>query len=463
MPEEKTFYTPAEAVNRIAKFKDLYYRETRRMDATQKRLDILYDNWEDEIRAKIKPRVKPETLEKLSFVIEDNPFKNIIKELSTAYKVDPVRTIEPENEDDIIWYEVEQINEKMELAQIYMNACNDVAIYLQFRGDRVAVELLTGNVLIVIGKDEDPTIPEIVFIRRLKDENDTATPDNTYWICWTDESHYMIDSNGSIRNLDGNPDMVNPYGKIPMVYLHREIPVDRFFDETTGNDLVDLAINTGVRVTMDEFARFESGFKQPAISGDNLQVSDDILKNPDSMIKVEGIDVEIQLLDWQIDLEKREQDIRNKKERVGENYGVDSRIGEAKRERSGISFVVKNQKLVEHREKQIKQFVRAETEIYELKKLIESIHGIKRKEKFSIKFPEPKIYVAPEIELQIQVTEINAGLKSKVDIYMKRNQIADRQQAIDELKRIQEENDLFTDSVIMNELNKPEPAGDEGG
>lgn len=472
--------SPAESMVINSLTKELIEAEANRMGKTQDRLDLLGDDWKSQIKNKIIPIVKPETALKLEthISVEDNPFKYVIRQLSTAYKTNPVREFTGSTEKISSaysdWYKIQSVNEVMELAQRYMNALNDAVIYLQWREGEVCLQVLAGNILIVEGRDNDPTIPEAVYIRRLYDNKQPVSEKNTYWIVWTREYHYMLTGNLVPVPIGGNENMINPYGKIPMVYLHRELPTDSFFDWTSGQDLVDLAVFTGRRTTMDEFARFESGFKQPAVSGDNLKMPDDILKNPDSMIKVDGIDVNIQVLDWQIDLEKREKDIRDKKERVAANYGINAATGDAKHAESGIAFVIENQELQELREKQIKKMARAEHELFELKKLIEAVQvqGIPvystlpflnepkniDKTELSIKFPEPDVYVAPEVELKIQIDEIKANLASIVDVYMKRNQIHDREDAIEKLKQIQEDNRLFAaDKSIMDVLNAPEP------
>jgi hypothetical protein len=457
--------SPAESLNRRAKLKDLFYQETARMQSTQDRLDILTDNWEEQIIDRIRPRVKKETLTKLQWYsdISDNPYKNIIGQLSGAYSKDPARTF-PKVSKEIAsaysdWYIKKGVNQVMEKAQRYMNATNDLLIYLQRVGDEVEPRLLTGNVVVIEGKDEDPTVPEVVYIQYLINEKDTATIANTYWVVWTEFYHFKIDKDGIERAVGDNTDMVNPWGVMPFVYLHRELPVDTFFDQTSGGDLTALAVSTGERGTMDGFSRFLSNFKQGAITGEFDDPPADLLLNPDNLVGVHGTDVEITMLDWQLNYEALERDIRQKKERTGQNYGVDIGGGEANQEQSGVAYVLKNQKLMEHREKQIKIMARAEVEMFALKLKMDAVIAGKDapdKVEFAIKYPEPEVYIEPMVELQIQEKEILMDLLSKVDVYMKRNQVSDRDKAIEALQRIQKENEMFTDRVIMNELNRQE-------
>ena len=457
---------PAEAVNRLSKLKDLGNREAARMAATEKRLRLLNDNWKDQVIDEIRGRVKEETLKKLRLYVttKDNPYKKIINRLSQSYINDPSRKF-PEStatqaEAHGQWYNNNAVSQLMSRAQLYMNATNDLLIYMRRVGTDIEPCILTGNVVIVIGSEEKPTVPEVVFIRYLENPNDTATPDNTYWVVWTPAEHFMIDKNGINRPVGDNSKMINPWGVMPFVYLHRTPPVDYFFDETSGQDLVDLSLNIGVNDTMDNYSRFYSGFKQGAVIGDFDDPASGILLDPDNIVAVHGSNVTFQVLDWQLDLDALEEDKRRQKERTSRNHGVDSGIGEANREKSGIAFAMDSADLMELREEQSKILALAEKEIFKLKLIMEAAMTGRKptKETLSITFPKPEVYIAPETELQMQVEEIAAGLTSKVDVYMKRNQLTDRTEAIDALKRIQEENDMFTDSVIMKELNSPGPS-----
>jgi hypothetical protein len=463
----------AEDQVKLSKMASLDSKEQQRQKEIEDRIAILEDDWKDQIATDMAPRVSKETAAiTYNFItMQENPFKTVTEDLSTLYKTGVSREFDgpgAEKYEEI--YQNIEMDTLMEQAQFFMNGLNDAALYPVWRDGAVDVDLLTPNVITVITKAGDPTAAEKVLIKRRKNEIDDYTPENTYWVVWTETEHYWVSSLTlwEPQAIEGNPEMINPYGKIMLVFLHRYRQIDQFWNRTKGNDLIDMNFKNADDRTMDWFTRYFNSFKSLGVTGQYDSLPQGMNLTPDVVIGIEGNGVSMQVLDWQADLEGLNQDRAQSVEAVLKPKGItisEQTTGEAE---SGIALFIRNRKLKQFREQQVKIMMQAEQELFELIKLVDSYwttgKAVDDGTTLTITYEAEEIYIDPQVKLEIQEKEMSLGLASKVDIFMARNPDfkGDRQEALKKLQEIADENNELAqrrDSVFMDALN--EGAGEE--
>ena len=454
----------------IQHLKNLSGIEHDRQVASDNRLLILNDDWKELVLERLKKLVSDETYNNVAdFVnITVNPFKSIIEDISQVYALPPNRTFEGDEDKVEFWstlYNELWFNEILKVSNGYMNALNETILYVVWRNGRPEVDVLTPNILTVLTADNDATKPEKFFIKRRYDPNKDYIPDNTYWIVWTEGEHYMLDKNIKVVPFPDNKNMINPWGILPFVTLHRKLPVDSYWNDTAGNDLYELAIIHGVKKLLDDFTRAYNSFKHPIVSGHLDEEPVGLVSSPDSILAFKGTDLNVVIADMQVALDKLNDDRKAAIAAVANVYGVDWHLYETEHEESGKAKDIKNKKLLGKQRTQEEIFLRAENELFNIMKRINSISTGKNpdadKTEMSLKFTEPEPYIDPKTKLDMDEKEIALDLKDKVDVFMERNQQykGDRNAAEKRLLEIHESNQRFRDmrdASISEELNRIE-------
>lgn len=467
----------AEELLYLQNIKNLSGIEHDRQVASENRLSILNDDWKNLILERLKKLVSDETYNNVAeFVdITVNPFKSIIEDISHVYMLPPNRTFDGEKEAVKFWealYKALWLNETLKLSNEYMNALNETVLYVVWRNERPEVDILTPNILSVLTAENDNTKPEKYFIKRRYNPADGYTLENTYWIVWTETEHYMLDKDLNEVPFPDNKEMVNPWGVLPFVTLHRKLPVDSYWNDTAGNDLYELAIIHGCKKLLDNFTRAYNSFKHPIVSGQLDKEPVGMISSPDSILTFEGTDLSVTIADMQVALENLNNDRKAAIAAVANIYGVDWHLYETQHEESGKAKEIKSAKLTSRRRTQEEIFQRAENELFGIMKRINDISTGKNpdadKTEMSVKFVEPEPYISPKDKLDMDEKEIGMDLKDKVDVFMERNPEykGDRKAAEQKLIEIHESNQRFRemrDASISEELNREELEEKEKG
>ena len=446
--------------------------EADRQAEIEKRIAILFDDWRDQLLEKIKPQLSPKTQVKIGAFTDTtvNPALDILEDISDIYTIPPLRSFQDKTYEEI--YESAEINQTMETSNLFMNALNTVILYPVWRtyGEeiKIVVDILTPNVLTVIASEADPTRPEMVFIKKRLDDRKGYTPDNTIWIAWTAEDHYMIDTESQAIPIPGNESAINPYGVLPFVFIHRQAPLDAIWNETAGSDLFELTILNGINRTYDQFSRTFNSFKQLAITGNYKQLPEAIMSTPDQAVAVEGEGVDVNILDFTMDFKSLDEQRARHIATVADQYGISlSKSTAVSEAASGRALIVQGAKYTRKRQKQIKIFERAEKELFELIKILRAKgpentgKGNVDTSEMKIDFVEPEVYIDDNVKLDVLQKEVAGNLKSMVDAFIARNPdfANDRAGAEKALKRTIEENNKYNamiDTPLKNALDRIE-------
>lgn len=83
---------------------------------------------------------------------------------------------------------------------------------------------------------------------------------------WSDEQHFLIDGKGHIVDVENNPDRINPYGKKPITYAHRQLLTTDWFREG-ASDIVEMNKTVNVMLTEMSLAMRLQMLGQPVMTG----------------------------------------------------------------------------------------------------------------------------------------------------------------------------------------------------
>lgn len=278
----------------------------RRVLCDRRRL-ISKDAWGDLLKADVKNWVEPVTAAAVMGAnhqqvdISKNPFRDICKELAVLYKEPPIRTTQGSKAGeqykkllegtnlDLFWSQVD------EALEVY----NDVIIYpvvVERAGKKIIKHRwAAGNVVTVLLDEDDPTTP-IAYLF-CDTYYDIKGNERTKYVLWTENWHAVYSDDGSRLDVGDNPG-VNPYApEMMFVPIHRYASDDCFWDQTSGEDLINLTLNTGKLRTFTNYEWKMSCFKQLALVGQNIDSQPVQLRDPCSTLVFEA-DAQLHVVDW---------------------------------------------------------------------------------------------------------------------------------------------------------------------
>ena len=373
-------------------------REENRRRHAYDRIRMLNDDYVDLVEARLNKQVSAETSKRLNeFVnIGQNIFKAIMTRLSRIYRNAPVRMFEapeggqvadPVLEEIDALYQQAQVDRKMKTVNLYLNAVNEVLIQPVVRDGRLTLDVLTPDMIRVYTDKYDPTkMTELWVAKERWDEKSREVM--KYWVVWTETEHYWLieKEQGRVtagitqpiyekQAIDGNEEMVNPYGVIPVVELHRYANEDTFFNETSGSDLYDANLIIACRNTLLDYAATWQSFKQLVMNNVDEAPKPGLTIGPDALMWAQGA-ASISALDLHANFDAIRGDLEGLVAAVGRNYGISLDSFNAPSQQSGRALVVMNQTLLDSLADQVDIFRAAEVALWELIKIICRVEGL---------------------------------------------------------------------------------------
>lgn len=442
---------------KLSHIKDVQDRDIKRKERAYKRLKMLKDDFESEVKEHLKNYVSDETYKSMSKMINStiNVSKSVIYDLSVVYQTPPKRifksTTGKENEEQVEAitdiYRKAKINQKMKKANKYMNAVNDLFIQVVYRNDEIDVDIITPNVVSIDQDPDDLTSPQMVVIDKFPVDSISLLSEKRKQIVWTKDSHFGIDNNG--EKIEINEGDINPYGVLPFVSVHREIPDGNFFDETSGSDLYKCTLIVGVLQTMIDYYFIWNSFKQLGLKTED-KLPEGISVKPDKAIHLTGENDEAFILDFQIKIKELLEALRNYIKSVIQNYGIDwDSMALNIKEVSGVALKIKNSKLQRLWNDQETVLLDVEQELFELIKLVYETHYDKSLDlTLSVNFAPFELYKDEKEDLEIAEKEMELNLKDLVEIFMQRNRsLNNYDEAKERLYKIIESNKEYRETT----------------
>lgn len=215
----------------------------------------------------------PETVQQLKHrIIPINFLKKIIDKSSTVYLSPAIRSstnMKPSDELLIAQYEDSMnMNVKMKMANRYFNLMKHVA-YEPFV-DRYGVprlRIMPSHSYSLYSDDSVQPERMTHFIKHLK--FGTTSTDTRLGI-WTDENYWITDGEGNYlrqeqEQFTGNPEPINPYGKIPFIFNSESNDVTLL--PISDDDIKSIQVAIGVILSDQSFISKFQTFSAIAISG----------------------------------------------------------------------------------------------------------------------------------------------------------------------------------------------------
>ena len=406
---------------------------TKREKKFQKRWDMFNDNYASQVLAKLQAIYVNVALIGMDKQVDltNNIFKTITEKISRVYSSGINRDFgDNENLRDL--YSRARVSKYMKQANIYLNAFNDVLLQVSWDEDK---DLPRFNFRLPhrtkVTLDNNDNVEEVEYFINYDEEVGEK------WAYWSKDEHYykIYTKEGNIKEVavEGNDAMVNPYGVLPFVVMQNGFRDGEFFDEYSGDDLVNITLDNAIYNTFKNYLIKWQSFKQLVVTGTNVGQIDGQILDPASALTAEGEDTNISLLDLQANLTQLVETIEASSSTVAVNYNISpNQFRMTGAVSSGFALQMENKALDEFTEEQQKDFVMYEKELL---KLIGIVGGLTATEEVDITFNPIRYSESMTDTLNAYEKSIQLALKSPVEIIADLRGIED-----DEAKLIYEQN-----------------------
>ena len=302
---------------------------------------------------------------------------------------------------------------------------------------------------------EDPLTPEAVVYPIAKKATVMSTEPELY-AYWDAENHFIFDETGKHHTQDDNPDMINPYGRIPFVECHREgKPEMDYLDTNASRDLIstNLAINVAetnknANVMFQSFGYlFVNG---AGIDKDTMQIGQD-------KINYLGVDGTISIVSPPNAIPALDESIQSSYKMLSQNYHLPVSFVEGTTAESGVALKMRNIELTDDRKSDIARWRDIEFQLFDLERLIIAVElGKDAGDLEDVDYSESIEVLSDKEQREKWEWELSHGLIDKADILMQQNPDLTRDEAEDHLFDRQEqemEDDGEEENPLLSILN----------
>ncbi len=444
--------------------------EVKRRAKTDKRMQILRDDWRTLLQSALNSWLQPEIFKLVgadlldNLDLSNNPAKHIWQDLSVLYKLPPKRYT-PENSEDVDKYNDLLAGTDFDLfwqmAELMLNACREIVIWPHITKDLDGNQTINhrvecGNTMSVITYPEDKTKIECYI--HLYETRDIDGKKITQYRIWTDKWYgvFVEDEGDEVHGLSRvdfvDPDLtkesdivsMNPYGVLPHTMIRLIDWQDKIWDTESGRDVVDLTIKGGRERAFYRYLQKVSGFKQGVVYGGGVDKFEQKIMDPAYLVKIPGHDTSFTVVDWSVNLGERQSCMMNDELSVAAAHGINPQ-----RYKSGgdyqTSFAAKSAErgLQEYRERIKPIFKSAESAYREKLLIVAAAHGLGKLPNSKIEMDiihAPMQYPEnPIIQAELDIKKIQMGTSSQLDVIKREHPQFTDKQAKDELERIMED------------------------
>jgi hypothetical protein len=399
--------------------------EKSRKELSNNRLAIYHDDWDSILETILQAQFIAANYKKIKLLknTTQNILKKVTDDISIVYKVAPTRDY-GDNEKVAEIYGYLNIDEFMMQANQYATLLNDIAIRPGWDNElkKITLDLQTPANTSVIQRDNYPQQAAAAYYDV---EYIDSVFNTTKWnVFWSDFEHFLFDDRGNVKApADNNPDMLNPYGKMPFVFVHMKPRPGMFWNPNSGKDLVDGTTITGVKRTMKDYLLKFQSFKQLWFRAQKGDVPPEQASDPASAFLLTGENSEVGVLDLTAQFEAMEQTLQADVNSFLTTYGLNvDMFAVSGEEASGKALNIKNRGLREIREKQLPIFRRVESELFSMIRLVWNTNnpGAKIPDtlEFKIDFAELETYIEPMEKRKQAQWDVQNGIMSPGQFYM---------------------------------------------
>lgn len=405
--------------------------ERSRKTKANERLAIYHDDWESILETILQGQFHPDNYKKIRLLknTSQNILRKVVDDVSVVYKVVPARDYgDNEIMDEIYGYL--DIDEFMKQVNQYSFLCKDLLIRVGWDADlkKVTLDINTPANTSIIQRDNYPQQAAAVYYE-IEYIDDQFKVEKKY-IFWSDFEHFVFTEKEISKGMtffaeapaEDNPDMENPYGKLPFVVLHMKPLPGMFWNTSSGSDLIQSTTTTGFKRTMIDYLFKHASFKQPVITADDAdKIPKDLLMDPLTAWGLTG-NATATLLDFTAAFTELGSKIQSDINATLTTYGLSvDMFTISPNEASGKALQVKNRGLQEIREAQLPTFRRVERELFEMIRLVYNTYNpgaIPETLEFKIDFAELETYQDPMEERKQAQWDVEKGIISPAQFYM---------------------------------------------
>ena len=276
--------------------------------------------------------------------------------------------------------------------------------------------------------EDDPLNPSAIIYPITKKATvlDT-TPEQ--WAYWDSENHFVFDQEGKMYTNDDNPDMLNPYGRLPFVECYREgKPEMNYLDTFASTDLIATNLEINVAETNKNanvmFQSFGYMFVNGAgIDKDTMQIGQD-------KINYLGVDGTISIVSPPNAIPALDESIKSSYKMLAQNYHLPTTFVEGTTAESGVALRMRNQELQDDRKSDITRWRDIEFKLFELEQLMIAVElGQDAGDLEDVDFSESVDMLSPQEQREKWEWELSKGMIDVADILMQQNPDLTREEA----------------------------------
>ena len=298
------------------------------------------------------------------------------------------------------------------------------------RVERLHRLLGTLAVIITPNKDEKLTYKPLINFLPFFNEGDDTPVGITYrigsqrnslgtdpteiqrYIYWDKEQHFIFDADGNrYEPTPDNPDMINPFGILPVAFLQPNTAIDTFWNDG-AKDVVIANRQVDIAMTMLQH-HIRSAGGQFVISG---RVDSNMIElGLNKAIVLE--DGNMTNLNPNVDINSIAEGIKFQLMHIFQNHHVTFDYG-LSGSKSGVTLKMENLELIEAREDDVEKYRAFEHDVFLVEKAIGELLGVSLTEDFKVDFAEVEFPLTPEQEQARWDWYFANGLKDKADYLM---------------------------------------------
>tara|TARA_R100000664_G_scaffold21932_1_gene31338 strand:- start:54 stop:1394 length:1341 start_codon:yes stop_codon:yes gene_type:complete len=303
---------------------------------------------------------------------------------------------------------------------------------------------------------DDPLSPTaIVYPIAKKSSVLDTTPE--LWSYWDSENHFTFDANGKIYTNEDNPDMFNPYGRLPFVECYREgKPEMDYLDTNSSSDLIATNLSINVAETNKNANVMFQSFGYMFVNGSGIDK--DSIEVGQDKINFLGVDGTINIVTPPNAIPALDESIKSSYKMLAQNYHLPTSFVEGTTAESGVALRLRNQELQDDRKSDVTRWRNLEHELFELEKLMIAVElGKDAGDLEDVDFSESVDILSDQEQRDKWEWELSKGIIDVADILMQKNPDLTREEAeelLAEKNTITEEAEA-PQNTLLEALAKP--------
>ncbi len=277
---------------------------------------------------------------------------------------------------------------------------------------------------------------------------------------WDAENTFTYDGNGKIYTDELNPDMINPYGRLPFVECWRDgKPESSYLDTDPSTDLIQTNTMINVAETNKNANIMFQSFGYIYVNGSQVEM--DTLEVGADKISFLGADGTMNLVSPPDTVGTITNAVTTAYKMLAQNYHIDISFVEGVTAMSGIALKIRGQELQDSRVSDVIRWNEVEKQLFELEKLMIAVDlGKDAGELESIDFTETQEVLSDKEKREKWDWELSKGLIDEADVLIQQDpdRFVDRDAAKEYLQErgiIKEETEEGTQGTLLEALTKP--------